>query len=221
MENHKDVEFSEKYRPKESDSPVQFFEKALSFTKENYADVIERIQKTEIDTVTKEFFFREYIWSVHTSGFSAKAVSKFFSKLEAAYGNPDELASERYEDAVERVSKVCRNPAKIRSVMRTAALMTDWENFKKKYLSSIDAIEKLPYIGPTTKYHVGRNIGFKDSVKPDLHLERLRKFWGFESSEMMCKHMKEKSASELPLGIVDLCVWYLSSSYGTTEFEAK
>lgn len=221
MENHKEIELEEKFKPTVSDSPDAFFRKALGFTEKSYKDVIDRILGTEVENVSKEFFFREYVWSVHTSGFSAKAVSKFFNKLEEAYGNPDALASEKYEEVIERVSRVCRNPAKIRSVMRTAILMKEWDEFKKKYLSSIDTIEELPYIGPTTKYHVGRNIGFKDSVKPDLHLERLRKFWGFESSELMCADMKEKSGSKFPLGVIDLCVWYLSSSYGTMEFEAK
>jgi hypothetical protein len=77
----------------------------------------------------------------------------------------------------------------------------------------------LPYIGKVTAYHLGRNIGLLESVKPDLHLERMAKHWGEKSPETLVKGIQDKHTASvgeyIPAGLVDLCLWYAASTFGT------
>jgi hypothetical protein len=94
-----------------------------------------------------------------------------------------------------------------------------WEKFKKDNLSTPKMLQELPYIGPITCYHLARNIGLLDCVKPDLHLIRLAEHWGFPDCVSMCKTMGEGSG--LPLGLVDLAVWYSCSTFGTLSIRKE
>ena len=39
-------------------------------------------------------------------------------------------------------------------------------------IAKVDFLESLPWIGPVTKHHLAKNLGF-DTAKPDVHLTRL------------------------------------------------
>jgi endonuclease III len=209
--------------PNVDDGYRNYFDKSLEFTKKNYLDTYHRILSTKFEEVTQEFFFKEYVWVVHATGFSAKAVSKFIDRLFTEYGEYDSIINYSEDVIVERVRKVVNNPQKIKAVYSTAKLMDSlpWVDFKKEYLSSPEKMVKLPYIGKITCYHLGRNIGLLDCVKPDLHLERLASYWKFQNCIEMCramqKHHEEKTKEYIPLGIIDLALWYGSSSFSTTH----
>jgi hypothetical protein len=219
MEIHHDKVVADEI-PNLAEGPFKYFEKAKKFAYDNYAEEIKRISSTTFATVTGEKFFHEYIWTVHTTGFSAKAVGKFFPRLLEAYGPYDRLAAETKDIAFERVRLVCNNQQKIMSVWMTATRMRNgiqlfgWEKFRQDYLSSPDLLAKFPYVGKITQFHLARNIGLLDSVKPDLHLVRMAKYWNFEDCTSMCKALQEEG---MPLGIVDLLLWYSASTWGTTN----
>jgi len=225
MEPHKTLDSSiEKFRPS-LDNPKVYFEKALAFTREFYKNEMDQIASVKHDEVSPSFFFREVQWVTHATGFSAKAVGKFFPRLTEAYGPYEELASMSSDEAVARVKTVCNNPQKIKAVHKTAILIKKgfekdgWEKFKKDNLSTPKMLQELPYIGPITCYHLARNIGLLDCVKPDLHLIRLAEHWGFPDCVSMCKTMGEGSG--LPLGLVDLAVWYSCSTFGTLSIRKE
>lgn len=222
MEPHKELSSIESWRPDPEAGPDEFFLKSLAFARQFYSEEMDRISSVKLEDVTPDFFFREYVWVVHATGFSAKAVGKFMPRLMEAYGPWESLGAEPPEKAIARVSAVCNNPQKIRSVCSTAALMRNattaygWETFRKNRLSRAEMLSDLPYIGKVTRYHLGRNIGLLDCVKPDLHLVRLAQHWGFESCDAMCQSMRRLVLPEImPLGIVDLVLWYACSTFGT------
>jgi endonuclease III len=219
MEPHKQLDSStESFRPP-FENPKAYFAKALEFARANYAEQMDQIGSVKHELVDPDHFFIEYTWVVHATGFSAKAVGKFMPRLVEAYGPYEELAERSLDKAVGRVKVVCNNPQKIKAVHTTARLLRDgiktlgWEKFRQEKLSTPEKLQELPYIGPVTRYHLARNIGLLDCVKPDLHLIRLAKHWGFPDCVTMCKEMGEGSG--LPLGIVDLVVWYAASHFGT------
>lgn len=221
MEPHKHLDSStERFRPS-LDSPRAYFEKAHAFAREYYSDEMDQIASVKQELVDSTYFFREYIWVVHATGFSAKAVGKFMPRLVEAYGPYFELAERTLDEAITRVKVVCNNPQKIKAVHATSILLRDgiktrgWDDFRKEKLSTPELLTKLPYIGKVTCYHLGRNIGLLDCVKPDLHLIRLAEHWNFPDCISMCKAMGEGSG--LPLGIVDLVVWYAASHFGTID----
>jgi len=211
----------EELRPIIDNGPEKFFEKAYAFMQKYYAKEAEQIGSVKFDEVTPDHFFNEYTWVVHATGFSAKAVGKFMPRLMEAYGGYDSLSEQSYHKMFARVKKVCNNPQKAKAIYKTACLMKTWieedgwESTRKIRLGTPDALSKLPCIGKITCYHLGRNIGLLDCVKPDLHLVRLADHWGISSCEEMCRIMR--GDKDIPLGIVDLAVWYAASTFGTME----
>ena len=225
MEPHKNLGSSiDRFKPS-LDNPRDYFEKAYAFSKAFYQKEMDQISSVKHDEVDPTFFFNEYTWVVHATGFSAKAVGKFIPRLIDAYGPYFELASLNSDKAVERVKSVCNNPQKIKAVHKTSVLMlkgiqkNGWDKFKKENLSHPKLLQDLPYIGPVTCFHLARNIGLLECVKPDLHLIRLADHWGFPDCISMCKSMGEGYG--LPLGIIDLVVWYAASSFGTIEIRKE
>lgn len=219
-------------RPSLSDHPSDYFRKAFAFARRNYAAQMDHIASTVFEEVTPEKFFLEYIWVVHATGFNAKVVGKMMPRLVEAYGSWRELGAEDADVVVDRVRKVCNNPQKIGAVRSTAGLMLTgvpedgkWADFRDSKLSSPRLLQELSYIGRITCYHLARNIGLLEYVKPDLHLVRLAKHWGFKDCIAMCRDMRTyhetDSGSLLPLGIVDLVLWYACSTFGTLEARAE
>jgi endonuclease III len=222
VEPHRDLgSGTERFRPSIEEGPAEYFRKAIAFTREFYREELERISSVSLDSVTPEFFFREYMWVVHATGFSAKAVGKFMPRLSQAYGHWADLGLESFETAMERVRPVCNNPQKAKAVHRTALWMCEslqkeeWSTVRDRDLSRTDSLAKLPYVGKITCMHLGRNIGLLECVKPDLHLVRMAEHWGFPDCETMCRSMREACGESVPLGIVDLALWYSASTFGT------
>lgn len=210
----------EEFRPKINAGAQEYFDLALAFTRRYYGQEMDFIASTKFDEVTPDYFFREYVWVVHATGFSAKAVGTLMPRLLDAYGPWEQLAWEKSDDVVDRVKKVVNNPQKLRAVHAMAGRMAagirdqDWVLYKNEHLSTTEKLAELPYIGRITRFHLGRNIGLLECVKPDLHLERLAKHWGFKGSLEMCQAVRPAG---MPLGIVDLCFWYAASTFGTLE----
>jgi endonuclease III len=80
----------------------------------------------------------------------------------------------------------------------------DWFDQLKRSEDKIEYLDSLPWIGPITKYHLARNIGI-DTVKPDRHLVRLAKRYGYNSPLELCKEI-QKTIPE-SLGVIDLILW--------------
>ena len=222
MEIHKNLgSGTEKYRPNLDDGPSSYFQKAEIFAKEFYSEELTRISSTKFESVSPDFFFREYIWVVHATGFSAKAVGKFFDKLLNAYGSYAILANEDFSTAWSRIQPVCNNKLKASSIHKMAKLMTsefsDWGTFKSTRLISPQTLAQLPHVGPVTCFHLARNIGILDCVKPDLHLVRMAEHWGFKDCDEMCLSIQKEY--DYPLGIIDLILWYSASTFGTLEIK--
>lgn len=227
MEPHRKLpDGIERYRPDLNGGPRDYYVKAMAFAREFYGDEMRQIESVRFSDVTPEHFFQEYVWVVHATGFRASVVGKFMPRLVKAYGPWDRLAKEFFGDVMERVKAVCNNPQKARAVHATARLMSDrvfsgdgasasvrWREFRDSSLSDVEKLSDLPYIGKITRFHLARNIGLLECVKPDLHLVRMADHWGFSSCEEMCRSMRE--GEDTPLGIVDLALWYAASTFGT------
>lgn len=227
MEPHKKLCGIEGYEPSLNGSPEQYFDQALSFTLRFYETEFQQILGTKFSFLTPHRFFNEFVWVVHASGFSAKAVGGLISKLTMAYDDYESLAEESFESMFERVRLVFNNRQKAMSTHRGAKLLTNgirehgWELYRDKSLSSPKLLQRYPHIGKTTCFHLARNVGLLDFVKPDLHLVRMTSHWGFSDCETMCDHMRKHSVKgkNLPLGMVDLALWYAASTFGTVSIK--
>lgn len=207
---------------------TEYFKRAHKFAYDNYSETITRIQNTQFDNISLNFFYREYIWCVYTSGFNAKIVSKIYDNLIEIYQPLFTYAMFLDYDIIPsvidrvriRALEYCNNKRKVDAILAMADILNSvgedhWESFKKSNLNTPDKLQQLPFIGPITKFHLARNIGILDVVKPDLHLRRIATRWGFESAEKLCRKIQEQY--DLPLGIIDLIFWYSASQFGTLE----
>jgi len=222
MECHKELLSTNGYKPDLNEGPQAYFNKAWKFVQKFYPEAIDLCRSVRFEDVDPDFFFREYVWVVHATGFSAKVVGRLIPRLLGAYGVYDDLADKDFDAAFEEIGKVCNNRQKAKAVWRTAQLMQSeiglcqdgWNEFKQKWLSSPKKLKELPYIGPITCFHLARNIGLLEYVKPDLHLVRMAEHWGFSDCIKMCEAVRPEG---MPLGIVDLILWFSASHWGTLE----
>ena len=231
MEPHKQLDGFKEYTPPLDEGAIKYFEKALIFARAFYQVELNQISSVKFKEIFPDYFFREAVWVIHATGFSAQAVGKFFDCLMNAYRGWSFLAQENKASAIERCRKVVNNPQKIGAVWQIANDIHNginklgWKQYKQDYLSSPDLLKDLPYIGKITCYHLARNIGLLECVKPDLHLVRLAKYWGYNDCLKMCKAIQERhfqvSGEKLPLGIIDLCLWYSASTFGTLDIREE
>lgn len=165
-----------------------FFYRAYEYViNSGYEKEIEWVSNIRFDNITSDDFFREYVWVVLNTGFKEQAARKIF---------------ERYIETGD--TKVVKHPKKRESIEK---VLDNSECYFKGLCDAQDKIKYLktiPFIGDITKYHLARNIGI-DTVKPDRHLMRLAKRFGFKSPLEMCKAIQE--ITEERLGVIDVILW--------------
>lgn len=227
MEPRKEISSTEleAWRPDPASGPHGYFRAALAFVRGHYAEELRGFSSVSPGDVGPDRFFLEYVWVVHATGFNAGVVGRMMPRLLAAYGHWSALARKEEHEVLRDVLPVCNNPGKAKAVRRGAKLLRDgvdahgWERFRDEDLSSPEKLRRFPYIGPVTCFHLARNIGLLEFVKPDLHLVRMAGAWAFEDPVAMCGRIRDRHLEEtgerLPLGIVDLVLWYAASTFGT------
>jgi hypothetical protein len=200
--------------------------------KEEFYDSWESIARMSTDIITEEFFFRNYLWCVYVSGFSAKAVTANFDRLMSAHNLVDShgrfVPSEKAQPPCkEKVFGVWKNHAKFNAIFETRSRVREgWPPFRKKFLDSrspVD-IQQIPFMGPALSRHLARNLGGVQIVKPDVHMVRLTKkflpsnaeWWetGLDETERLCLAASNsfQRMKDWPLGKVDLLLWYASAT---------
>lgn len=159
-----------------------------------------------LDTLKPQEFFEEYIWVVYASGFSVRRLEEVKDRLYRAYGRYKDLDSKRKR----KVLAVVNSVRKWNAVHDTAVTMQTmrWDHFKKTYLSDLDKMTALGYIGPITKFHLGRNLGF-NVAKPDRHLVTLAERFGCSSVDEMCQYLSQEHS--LKLKEIDFILWKFRS----------
>jgi hypothetical protein len=201
----------------------EYFAEGLRFVNKYYKEDFDRISLTDFNTITPEFFFQEVAWVICASGFNAKIVSRFFPKLmeicvplkNVINGN---LNVNTLDIAVQALD-LFNNKNKIKAIIDSAFILgegmekSSWAVYRDTQLNTPDKLKIFPFIGDITKYHLARNIGLIENVKPDLHLNRAAKHWGFSGALELCEELKKEC--KMPLGLIDLVLWYSLSSFGS------
>ena len=132
-------------------------------------------------------FFIEYVWCVLNAGMKEQIARKIF---------------ENFMENLD-LNKI-KHLGKRRAIQRAMIEHEQWFENLQKTPDKINFLESLPWIGPITKYHLARNIGI-DTVKPDRHLVRLAKEYGFSSPNELCKAIQKTIPEKL--GVIDVILW--------------
>jgi len=224
MEKHKS-DIDRTYKPDLTKSYLEYFDVASKFAVCNYKETLDRISDTNFYNVDIETFYKEYCWSICTSGFNARIVSGFFDKLCDALSPLKKVLSGNEDvnsiDVAMNAMNVFGNKRKIKAMIDCAFDLNygvlrcgSWEQYRNNDLDCPVKLEYLPFIGPITSYHLARNIGLTQYVKEDVHLVRMANHWGFDTAKGLCRAIQEIYPF-LSLGIIDLVFWYSASTYGS------
>ena len=230
MELHKNIKIDkEKYNFSLKDHYLDYFAKAMDFALSYYKDDFDRIANTKFEEITADFFLREMAWCICVSGFNAKIVSKIFPKLLDILNpifidisnNDEQLLDENFGLFSIALEQTFANKKKIKAILNNSIVVRDniknkgWVQYKNNELNTPQKLEKFDMIGPVISLHLARNSGLLDFVKPDLHLNRMAKNWNFKSPLDLCKEIQKRY--DMPLGLIDLCLFYSASTFGTSK----
>jgi len=68
----------------------------------------------------------------------------------------------------------------------------------------VAALQIFPFIGPTTSWHLAKNLGF-DVAKNDRHLARLASANGYDDAHSLCRVISKATGEQV--GIIDIVLW--------------
>lgn len=159
--------------------------------------VISAGYKSEIDTVknrhfnnqTSHHFKIQYIYTVLNAGIKNQVAENIFEKY--------------LENGIEAINHEGKRKA-------IEELQNNYKEWFRKLKSKntieekLDYLESLSWIGKVTKYHLARNLGI-DVAKPDRHLKRVSKKYGFDDVQEFCEEISNMTGDRV--GVVDVVVW--------------
>jgi len=193
----------------------KFFEKAMKYCEKEFPEEIEWAKEISPNTfkyLKSKSFLSEYCWVVYASGFKVAIIKSKFPELKIAFKNFNIDALSRMR-SIKQALKIFNNENKANCFLKGSKFISaeGFSNFKKDLNSNgVDYLEKLPGIGPITKFHLAKNIGLVDIEKPDIWIVRVAKEYNStvtEAVDFLCEKNK------LSRHVVDVILWrYLADN---------
>lgn len=198
---------------------MAMFEEAWKYCENNFVDEIawaNSISPRTFKYLKLKHFLSEYCWVVYASGFKVSILEKIYPNLQAAFKDFDIEAINRMR-SIQPVLDVFNNERKASNFLDGTKQIakqgfTDYKRQLKE--EGMDLLEKLPGIGPITKYHLAKNIGLVDEAKPDIWLVRAAEVCSSSVQELIFFLSKKYNISS---HAIDVILW----RYGTeTSFKS-
>lgn len=160
-------------------------------------------------TFSESDLLREAAWVILCSGFREAIVRKVFNHISLSFCDWESSRAIVATAPACRLAAeaVFRNDQKLKAIVGTAHYInqTGFDGFKQRILKDpIPELQRLPYIGPVTVWHLAKNLGF-NAVKPDRHLVRLCDWLAYDDPRSLCSWIAAKT--ETPIGVVDIVLW--------------
>ncbi len=193
---------------------LTLFKRARSFCEAHHNEDLEWICSRSQLVKDAEDFLEEFVYVIVASGFKGATAARLTPRLVEQDGDLDGLMT------------VFKNRAKITAIAEMYRRFkhdpdaaASWAAFRSDLLSlGEDHLTTLPRIGPIVKSHLARNIGLRSVAKPDLHMVRTAREYGWGEGRHAVEAMVGWAAGELtmPVGATDFVLWvWLSHSGGT------
>lgn len=170
------------------------------------------------EELSESTFLREAAWVVLCSGFREAIVRRVFDHVSLCYCDWESAAdiTEAGSACVFAASTVFGHRAKLNALVDIARRINvaGFDDIKGAILlDPIKSLRQFPFIGPVTVWHLAKNLGF-NTVKPDRHLIRVAKRFGFEHPQAFCTAIAQATGE--PVKVVDLVIWRFlaDNSYG-------
>lgn len=196
------------------DSPAHLYAKAYYSAKkavldEGYADEVDWQYSASLDTLDEPSFLREAAWVILCSGMREKVVRDKFEPISSAFLNWTSACNiVKKAESCEREALVhFGNVRKISAITQVAAMVfhLGLEEIVCKLRShGVPYLERFPFIGPVTAFHLAKNIGMP-CAKPDRHLASIADRLGYPDAHALCSEISK--VTDEPVPVVDIVLW--------------
>ncbi len=182
----------EKKEKEKKDDIIPFFNTAKEYCiSKGYEWEINKVRDRYFKNLKIEDFLRQYIFVVISSGMRNQVAEKIFNKFLIAR-NLNDIGHE----------------GKRKAIATAMEKYGDWFSELQESEDKLTFLDTLPFIGKITKYHLARNLGI-DVAKPDRHLVRLAKRFGYDDVQKMCKEISDKTGERI--AVIDEILWRYSN----------
>lgn len=165
---------------------------------------IRAYENLDQENITKEDFLDQYVWCVLSAGMAWHSVRSIYDHYKG-YG-------------VDGIG----HPGKRHAIRDVTDTIDSWYRKLQWHIADpkdvTDFLETMPWIGPVTKWHLAKNLGF-DVIKPDRHLVRLAETFEFNTPWAMCKAIQERTGDKLSK--IDTILWRWSEIFGTASLVSQ
>ncbi len=186
---------------------------------EGFADELKWQNRLQFSGVGESVFLREAAWVVLSSGMRETVVRSKFQSFSDAFYNW--FSARRIRTNAHHL-RIFGHARKIDSIIEISrSVDTNGFDFIKDKIQTegVLFLQSLPYVGPTTCYHLAKNLGL-DVVKPDRHLLRISALMGYANPAEFCETIANSVGDRV--SVVDLVVWrYATLNPGYRNFVTR
>jgi hypothetical protein len=178
-------------------------------TAAGYGDEIRWQKYLPHQDLSEQDILAEAAWVILNGGMRERVVRGLFPRITEAFcgWSSAALICSRRKSCVAQASKVFNHGGKLNAIVTFAHLVADLGH--KKVLRNVhregpDYLQKFPYLGPATSFHLAKNLGY-DAAKPDRHLLRIAAVLKYSSPSALCTDIAAATGDSI--AVVDLVLW--------------
>lgn len=205
------------YIPSTELNYMDYFNRAMAFAQTNYHSHLMKLIKVSFRKMIPTAFFEEYTAIIlqYNSGFffEKEKFNSLSESLAPLYrGCYDNNSFPKKEDVIDNIAQSINSQEIAESLYKCANILSrgiklfGWDNYKHRYLGSVEKLTVLPEINLIKAKKLARNIGLYCHTIDDDRVEKLAKHWGFSCSESLCKEISKHVPMQLK--IIELILWY-------------
>lgn len=176
--------------------------------KNGYQWEIDSVDARKFEQITPFRFFQQYAWVVINAGMKNQVAEKIYER----FMSKANFSAIGHEGKRKAIRKMYDDHKEVFEALHELYYV------QRDIKQILDYLERLPWLGPITKYHMARNIGI-DCAKPDRHLLRLAVHLEYSKDERdldgvqaMCEAISKATGDRV--GTVDVILWRFCNLVG-------
>lgn len=193
-----------------SSSMLDCYRQVKSFvTRCGYDKEIKWQEKVRFSDINESDFLRETAWVILCSGMKEEIIRKYFRNISFCFleWESSEKIVDMREYCIEYARYYFNNLRKLEAIADAADKITNigFQELKRALFEDpIETLKTFSYIGPTTAYHLAKNLGLP-FAKADRHLTRLTSALGYDDVQEFCNKISILSGDSIQ--VVDIVLW--------------
>jgi len=161
------------------------------------------------ENLDEQCFLRELAWVVLSAGMRERIVRNLFGRISECFFDFEscKIIVKNKDRCYKRSIKYFNSPPKISAIINSASKINKIGFSELKCMienNPIETLQEFEYIGPTTSYHLAKNLGL-DVAKPDRHLVRIAKMEGYSDVQEFCRDISNLIGDSVP--VIDIVFW--------------